>query len=270
MAACESAPREGEVVYVFALCCKKPYCFHLAHRLGASCRRPERFRQKPGLRGEASGAPPRLLAGPEGGPSEENAPAQPAACGGESRAGRLPMSGAASCRKWPSGSHRAGRPRGGPGPAGPGGLVRLRSGPAGVGPTSSGATRSWPSGSSEAGGCEARRCRGAGRGVVRVSPGARGPRGVKLKCCVGCWPGQRVAEKTVPEAAAGEEVRGWWEAGRQGRPWVTCVQVKFCVSLFWSVFLLVLARGFLFVYARGYLGHQNVVCLLQWPGGSQM
>lgn len=181
--------------------------------------------RSPGSVGEASGAPPRLLAGPEGGPSEENAPAQPAACGGESRAGRLPMSRAASCRKWPSGSHRAGRPRGGPGPAGPGGLVRLRSGPAAVGPTSSGATRSWPSGSSETGGGEARRCRGAGRGVVRVSPGARGPRrrGVKLKCC-GCWPGQRVAEKTVPEAAAGEEVRGWWEAGKKGRLWLTCVQ----------------------------------------------
>ncbi|XP_029788945.1 uncharacterized protein LOC115286662 isoform X2 [Suricata suricatta] len=41
---------------------------------GCSCR--GRLRQKPGVQVEASGAPPRLLVGPEGGPLEENAPAE--------------------------------------------------------------------------------------------------------------------------------------------------------------------------------------------------
>ena len=72
--------------------------------------------RSPGSVGEASGAPPRLLAGPEGGPSEENAPAQPAACGGESRAGRLPRSGAASCRKWRPEATEPGVRVGAPGP----------------------------------------------------------------------------------------------------------------------------------------------------------
>ncbi|XP_077619219.1 uncharacterized protein LOC144230766 [Crocuta crocuta] len=67
--------------------------------------------------------------GPSEGPSEAGGWAfgRERACGGESGVGHLPVNVTASCRKWPPGSPGAGRPGGGPGPAGQGGQVRLRS-----------------------------------------------------------------------------------------------------------------------------------------------